>query len=162
MRKFRLIIGAVLMLVSCDKNRVFDSYNTTQDMGWHKDSIQEYSLPIMDSIKKHNIYFNIRNSNKYPFSNLFIIASIDYPNGKKQIDTLEYQMALSTGEWLGEGGSSVMESKLWYKENFQFREQGVYKVSIAQAMRTNGSAEGITYLKGVTDVGLRVETVENP
>ena len=42
------------------------------------------------------------------------------------------------------------------------KEKGTYKVSIAHAMRANGSAEGITYLKGITDVGLRVETVEKP
>lgn len=162
MRKFCLLLVGTLLLISCDKNRAFDSYNTVQNIGWHTDSIQQFSLPVMDSLKKHNLYFNIRNNNKYPFSNLFVIASVDYPNGKKQVDTLEYQMALATGEWLGAGGASVMESKLWYKEGFQFKEQGVYKVSIAQTMRTNGSAEGITYLKGITDVGLRVETVEKP
>ena len=162
MHKFCVLFIGVLLLVSCDKNRNFENYNTISNMGWNIDSIQQFTLPVMDSLQKHNLYFNIRNSNKYPFSNLFVIASIDYPNGKKQVDTLEYQMALPTGEWLGTGGASVMENKLWYKENFQFKEKGNYKISIAQAMRTNGSATGVTYLKGITDVGLRVETVENP
>ncbi len=162
MRKLCLSFIAILLFISCDQNRVFDNYHTVQNIGWNTDSIQQFSLPVMDSLKNYNLYFNIRNSNKYPFSNLFVIASIDYPNGKKQVDTLEYEMALPTGKWLGTGGASVKENKLWYKNNFQFKEKGTYKVSIAQAMRANGSAEGVTYLKGITDVGLRVETVEKP
>lgn len=162
MRKFVIIFIGALLLVACDKNSVFEEYHPIENIGWHTDSIQEFKLPVMDSLKPCNLYFNVRNSNKYPFSNLFVIASVDFPNGKKQIDTLEYQMALPSGEWLGTGGASVLENKLWYKENFQFKEKGNYKISIAQAMRTNGSATGITYLKGITDVGLRVETVENP
>lgn len=162
MRRFCVIFIGILLLVACDKNSVFDKYYTTENFGWHTDSIQQFTLPVMDSLKPYNVFINIRNSNAYPFSNLFVIASVDFPNGKKQIDTLEYQMALSNGEWLGTGGASVMENKLWYKENFQFKEKGNYKISVSQAMRKNGSATGITYLKGVTDVGLRVEMVENP
>lgn len=162
MTKYYFIIGAFLMLVGCDKNRVFDTYESIESIGWHKDSIQEFELPIMDSIAEYNMYFNIRNSNDYPFSNLYVISTIEYPNGKNQVDTLEYEMALLDGKWLGEGGSSIKESKLWYKENFKFKEDGKYKISIAQAMRKNGSVDGITFLKGITDVGLRVEKKETP
>ena len=162
MHKFYVLFVGALLLIACDQNRVFDNYNPIQNVGWHKDSIQQFVLPEMDSLKPYNVYFNIRNNNKYPFSNLFVIASMDFPNGKKQVDTLEYQMALPNGEWLGEGGASMLENKLWFKENFQFKEKGNYKISIVQAMRVNGSATGITYLKGVTDIGIRVETVENP
>lgn len=91
-----------------------------------------------------------------------MIAKVEYPDGIKQVDTLEYEMALPTGEWLGEGGSSIKENKLWFKENFQFTQKGMYKIDVTQVMRSNGSADGITYLKGITDVGLRVETVVNP
>ena len=163
MRNFCILFFSfLLLLVSCDKSSVYDQYHTLPNLGWHTDSIQHFDLEIMDSIVPHNLYINIRNDNSYPFSNLFMIAKVEYPDGIKQVDTLEYEMALPTGEWLGEGGSSIKENKLWFKENFQFTQKGMYKIGVTQVMRSNGSADGITYLKGITDVGLRVETVVNP
>jgi len=162
MRKFCILFLTTIGLVSCDKNRIYDNYKSVENIGWHKDSIQQFELPVMDTIAGHNLYINIRNNNDYLFSNLFVIATFEYPNGKTQVDTLEYEMALPNGKWLGTGGASVKENKLWYKEDFKFNEKGNYKVSIAQAMRANGSADGITFLKGITDVGLRVEKKETP
>ncbi len=154
------VIVAFITLVSCDKNHVFDSYTTMETRGWHKDSIVSFNLPVMDSLKTYNLFFNIRNTNDYKFSNLFVITSIDFPNGKKELDTLEYEMAKPNGEWLGVGISSIKESKLWFKEQFKFNEKGTYKVSIKQAMRTNGSEYGVLFLKGITDIGFRVENQE--
>jgi len=161
MRKFCMLLFGALLLIGCDKNGVFDQYHAIPKLGWHTDSIQRFNLEMKDSLVPHNVYINIRNNNSYPFSNLFMIAKVEYPGGKKQVDTLEYEMALPNGEWLGEG-SSIKENKLWFKENFQFQEKGIYKINVTQVMRSNGSAEGMTYLQGITDVGLRVETVETP
>ncbi|WP_010180562.1 gliding motility lipoprotein GldH [Aquimarina agarilytica] len=156
----KFIVVIFLGLVSCDQNQVFDTYTAIETKGWHKDSIVRFNLPVMDSLKSYKLFFNIRNTNEYKFSNLFIITSIDYPNGKKQLDTLEYEMAAPNGEWLGDGTTSIKESKLWFKERFKFKEKGNYKVSVRQAMRTNGSEHGILFLKGITDIGFRVETQE--
>jgi len=149
----------ILLLASCQQNHVFNSTKVIESKGWHKDSIASFKLPIIDSIAKHNIYINIRNTNAFPFSNLYVIAQINHPKGKQQIDTLQYQMAKPNGEWLGNGATSIKENKLWYLENFQFSENGQYSIDIQHAMRTNGNAEGLVYLKGVSDVGIQIETV---
>jgi hypothetical protein len=45
---------------------------------------------------------------------------------------------------------------LFYKENVRFR--GKYKVSIKQAVRETGKVPGVgRTLRGITDVGLRIE-----
>ena len=41
-----------------------------------------------------------------------------------------------------------------------FSESGNYTLTIQQAMRKNGSVEGIKELKGLTDVGLRIEKTQ--
>ena len=135
-RIFSLLLIS-LFVCSCVQNNVFDEYKVVPKVGWHKDSIKEFKLVNMDSLKEHNLFFNIRSSNSYPFSNLYIIGSLQFPNGKKIIDTLEYQMALPNGEWLGTGGVSIKENKLWFKENFKFTEEGEYKISVSHAMRKN-------------------------
>lgn len=163
MRKLSIFIFGISILISCDQNRVFDSYVDINKKGWHKDSIIQMTFPELDSLKKYHLFFNIRNTNEYPFSNLYLITQLNCPNGKQIIDTLEYEMATPSGKWLGVGASSIKESKLWYQDNFQFKEKGTYSIQIKQAMRTNGSVDGLLYLKGITNVGFRIEkTLEKP
>jgi len=82
---------------------------------------------------------------------------MNFPNGKVLKDTLEYQMAKPSGEFLGEGFSDIKENKLWYKEGVVFNESGEYKIKIQQAMRMNGEVNGIENLEGVIDIGFRIE-----
>ena len=58
---------------------------------------------------------------------------------------------------MGEGFSDVKESKLWYQENFVFKQKGTYTIEIQQALRETGSVIGVEELNGVTDVGFRIE-----
>ena len=69
-------------------------------------------------------------------------------------------MASPTGEWLGTGMGSVKESKLWYRENVDFSNMGVYKLRVAHAMRKNGEVDGLENLLGITDVGVEVEKIQ--
>ena len=68
-------------------------------------------------------------------------------------------VGLRNGKFLGNGISEIKHSKLILKENSIFPISGTYTVSIWQAMRNNGSANGINQLQGITDVGLRIEKV---
>ena len=54
----------------------------------------------------------------------------------------------------------IKESKLFYKANEKFSQKGIYKIHIKQAVRENGKIEGVTQLKGITDVGFRIESKE--
>lgn len=159
----RNLLPALLLAVlawSCDSNRVYDKYKSLPE-GWNKDSIITFDLPEIDSIPDYNLFINVRNNNDYAFSNIFLIANIQFPQGKVITDTLEYQMALPGGEWLGTGFGDVKESKLWYKERVKFNEPGQYKISIQHAMRKSGSEKGIENLEGITQVGLRIENTQN-
>ena len=150
----------VIVLWSCDSNRVYDEYKSLPG-GWDKDSVVAFDIPQLDSIPDYNLFINVRNNNDYAFSNIFLIANIQFPQGKVITDTLEYQMALPGGEWLGTGFGDVKENKLWYKEGVKFNEPGQYKISIQHAMRKSGIEEGIENLEGITQVGLRIENTQN-
>jgi len=146
-------------LVSCDSNRVFDEYKSVPNQ-WHKDSIIEFNITPPDSIKPYNLFVNIRNTSAYNYSNLFLIVEMNFPNGKKVKDTLEYVMTKPNGEFLGTGFSDVKENKLWYKEGLVFSESGEYKINIQHAMRENGNIKGLENLEGITDVGFRIEKIQ--
>ena len=154
-----LFILVAFLVVSCDKKRVFDEYKSVGN-NWNKDSIIAFDLPQLEQTKNYNLFVNIRDNNDYPFDNLFLIVSMEQPDKKTLVDTLEYKMAAEDGTLLGDGFSDVKESKLFYKTNFNLGIKGKYKVKIQQAVRQTGKVAGVKELKGITDVGFRIETLE--
>ena len=146
----------VIFFVSCDEKRVFDEYKGLNGK-WEKDNVVRFTFNQTDTIHPYNLFLNIRNNNDYPFSNLFLTVTMKQPDSLVKIDTLEYAMANADGSLMGEGFSDVKESKLWYQENFVFKQKGEYTIEIQQALRETGSVSGVEELKGVTDVGFRIE-----
>ena len=65
-----LFFLTAILLVSCDKKRVFDEYKSV-GKSWNKDSIVSFELPKIDTTKQYNAYLNIRNNDNYAFNNLF-------------------------------------------------------------------------------------------
>jgi len=153
-------LSLVVLLVSCDKKRVFDEYKPL-DGKWKKDNVVSFNFDQKDTVSKYNMFINVRNNNSYPYSNLFLIVHLQEPGSKlTKVDTLEYPMANPDGSLMGEGFSDVKESKLWYKENVRFPKAGKYTVSIQHAVRKGGEVPGVNELDGVIDVGLRIESTE--
>ena len=156
---FYSLLVVSLILVSCDTKSVFDDYETVPEV-WNKDKTISFKVSPPDSTKAYNLFVNLRNTNAYKYSNLFLIVEMNFPHGKSIVDTLEYKMAKPNGEFLGTGLSSVKENKLWYKEGVVFNETGEYTVNINHAMRENGEVNGIANLEGITDIGFRIEKTE--
>ena len=152
-----LLLFVVILFYSCDKKRVFDEYKSVGS-AWNKDSIVTFNLPKLDSTKQYNLFINLRDNNNYPFNNLFLIVSMEKPNGFTKIDTLEYQMANPDGSLMGDGFSDIKESKLFYKDRIKLN--GISKVHIKQAVRENGKIPGVKALEGITDVGFRIEKID--
>ncbi len=151
---FLLLIG---LLLSCDDNRMFDTYQTIPNQ-WGKENKVTFKFKNIDTINKYNLFINIRNNNSYEFSNLYLIVNLKSPSNNQTIDTLAYEMAKPSGEWLGTG-FSVKENKLFFKEKIRFKEHGQYAITIAHAMRKNGSVLGVEVLNGITEVGFRIEKI---
>ncbi|QLE01207.1 gliding motility lipoprotein GldH [Galbibacter sp. BG1] len=150
------LVLAASFLTACSNDTVYGKYQSVKG-SWEKEEAVEFNFEAPDSLKTYNIFVNLRNDNNYPFSNLFLIVNLDFPEGKTVSDTLEYEMAKPNGEWLGKGFSSIKENKLLYKEGVVFPNLGVYHVSIEHAMRKNGTVNGVSSLEGITDVGISIE-----
>lgn len=157
LNKYAFLLGilSTLLFISCDGNRVYDQYNSV-GTSWDKDTPLIFKFQQPDSTNNYNLFVNVRNTNEYEFRNLFLIVNMNFPNGNVVSDTLEYEMAASDGKWLGTG-MTTKESKLWYKENVRFPSEGTYEVTIQQAMRKINEPKGIQSLKGISEVGFRIE-----
>lgn len=154
----RTLIALMVMIgmVSCNHSIVKSEYQTTDSGAWNKDNIMEFTFSEMDTVQQYDMFINLRNDGTFPYNNIFLIAELNAPNGDIVTDTLEYEMALPDGQWLGKGYGSIKENKLWYKENIVFPSSGVYTLRLSHAMRKNGSVDGVINLDGVTDVGFEI------
>lgn len=159
LRSSILFVLVIILLISCDKKRVFDEYKTVGE-GWRKDSIVTFNFKQTDTAKLYNLFINIRDNNDYQFNNLYLIVGLERPDGMIKTDTLQYQMTNPDGTLLGEGFTDVKNSKLFYKEKMRFEKPGDYKIHIQQAVRQTGKVKGVDVLKGVTEVGFRIESIE--
>ncbi len=155
---FKIVVPLLVMalFVSCESN-IVHSKNKSLSGVWNKNGVINFTIPQLDSLKTYNLFINLRNTNDFKYSNIFLIVSMNFPHGKTITDTLEYKMANPDGSWLGEGIGSIKDNKLWYKEHISFLENGDYNLSITHAMRNNGNVEGVTNLEGITDVGFSIE-----
>lgn len=151
---------AILSVISCDKSFVYDKYEQVNGK-WNAKQPLVFEYEVTDTINPYNYFINLRVNNDYPFNNLFLVVETEFPNKQISIDTIQYQMASPNGKILGKGFSDTKESKLWFKENTAFSELGVHKFKISQAVRELGKVEGVQELNGVTEVGFRIEKIDN-
>jgi gliding motility-associated lipoprotein GldH len=156
MHRLLAIAALLFVFVSCDSEMVMGEMRELPG-SWDKNDKLTFQISQLDSLKKYDLFLHIRNTNDYPYNNIFLIASLEFPHGKTLVDTLEYRMANADGTWLGTGIGTVKENKLWFKENITFFEEGVYTLHLSQAVRNNGAVHGVTQLEGITEVGYSIE-----
>jgi gliding motility-associated lipoprotein GldH len=159
--KFLVLLFVTLLFFSCDEKQFFSEYKELNG-SWKKSDTLRFTFEQKDTVNPYHLFLNVRNNNDYPFSNMYLIVTIKEP-GKKptiKVDTLEYLMSNPDGTLLGEGFSDIKESKLWYLENFKFKRAGKYNVEVVQAVRETGKVNGVSELKGITELGLRIEKIK--
>lgn len=147
-----LWIAGAMAFTSCDPGKVTDEYKTLPNATWAADSAQTFTFSIARTNQNNNIYFNVRNDRRYEFSNLWLFVTIEPPSGALLTDTVQVILAEPSGKWLGKGFSGVYDNRLIYRRNVYFPESGKYSIHLKHGMRPEN-------LKGITDVGIRIEKV---
>ena len=155
-----LILLMILFLSitsSCEDSKLqmeFKNFNES----WSSEEKVVFNInPI--SKQDVNLFIYIRNDYRYPFSNLFLIASLREDNNILTRDTLEFEMADTKGNWLGSGFMELKESKLWWKEKFEIPDEKKLTAEIEHAVRFNGDEIGIDRLEGIVGVGFALEAI---
>jgi gliding motility-associated lipoprotein GldH len=143
---------AVLLVVagsSCDRGRLFDDNTAIPSSHWEKEFRPAFKVEVSDTTTNYGFYFNVRNTDEYRYSNLFIFLETQFPNGNVTRDTIECMLADLSGRWLGRGSGNLIEHQILLNPVLRFPLSGHYTFEIEQAMREP--------LKGITDVGIRIE-----
>ena len=147
-----ILIILAFLLFSCDSNQVYEKNVEITDFKWGINDTIEFNVPIYDTLSPHNIYFNVRNTSKYPMQNLYVFIHTQSPSGMILKDTLEFYLADDRGRWTGSGWGDIYDNQFLYKKNVRFPVSGTYTFKYTQGMRTET-------LRYISDVGLRIEKV---
>lgn len=147
---FLILVFMIGGLVSCDRNRIFEENTEINNQVWDLNHPVEFIPIISDSLGVCNVFLNIRNTDEYPYSNLFLFVTTTSPTGYWIKDTIEIIMADKRGKWTGSGIGGVFYNQKLFKANVRFPYPGRYSFKLEQGMRVDG-------LKGIRDVGLRIE-----
>jgi gliding motility-associated lipoprotein GldH len=131
----------------------FEGNQPVNPSGWAPSDAVHFEFETNDTVRLNNFYIDVRNREDYEFSNIFFFVEMEFPNGKKSIDTVECMLANEHGEWLGEPTASLYDHEFLYQRAKQFPLGGRYKIDIRHGMRTEA-------LKGITDVGFKLRHTE--
>ena len=159
----KIKIGITLVLIctiSCISQGGFTHYESVAKEGLSPRPVV-FNIPY-SAVKENpqNLFIRLRNNTEYEFSNIFLIATLKAGDQLVLQDTLEYAMAAPDGSWLGDGFTELKESKLWWKKGIKIPTKRPVQIEISQAIRVNGSANGISELKGIVSVGISIEDQE--
>ena len=154
--RIALLLGLLIVASSCaDNNLVFEENIEIPNEEWSVAEKAILETEISDTLSSHNFLINVRNTERYPYRNLYVFVKTIFPNGKSSRDTVGIILADATGRWLGDGGgylnsSSHLSNTIMYQYNRRFPLSGNYRFEIEQAMRTDT-------LVGIKNIGLRIE-----
>lgn len=153
----RSIKYCLLLLIAsftaCSDNAVVDTNQVVNGLNWSYINRVKIPVKIDDNSKAYRLYFNLRHTADYKYSNIFILIHQSGPGMKTETSRKEFQLAYPDGEWLGKGSGNLYTYQLPFRENYRFPAKGTYTFVFEQNMRDNP-------LREVSDVGLRVEEVK--
>ncbi|UBM63315.1 gliding motility lipoprotein GldH [Candidatus Sulfidibacterium hydrothermale] len=144
-----LIIIGLLFFTSCRRSTLFAGAVPLNGV-WPKESAAKFVIPVSDTVSLYDFYVNIRHTQKYRYSNLYLFMETLFPNKTYTRDTLEIMLANPEGKWLGKGWGKIKEDHVLLKSKFRFPLKGKYTFLIWQGMRTDT-------LHAVQSVGIDIE-----
>jgi gliding motility-associated lipoprotein GldH len=149
-RSLCIALCVVLLLSSCEDDPVFEEYQSVESGTWNQNDTKTFQFEVKDTIALYDFFVNLRHGSDYPYSNMYVFVTLNYPNGKVKVDTVECPVAQPDGKWIGSGLGDLYDLRVRFWNKRTFPISGEYSVSINQAMREED-------LPSVFDVGFRIE-----
>ena len=154
MNKCLYIFVISLLLSSCgDADIVYQNSKVMENNTWNKNEGVSFDFEITDTTEFYKFYLNMRTTNLYEWSNLYMFVEIESPEDRSNIDTVEFVLANSVGEWTGVSSGSIINNNMLFIPKLRFQSLGTYKLTFNQAMRQDNLTE-------VMDVGIIIKKAE--
>ncbi|MBR6176683.1 MAG: gliding motility lipoprotein GldH [Bacteroidales bacterium] len=136
--KIRIHFVALLLLllvVSCNPNRVFVERVTIPDMIWDMDSVVNITVPVEDPSQVYDIKIAIRSNVYFQSRNLWLFINTYSPEHVVEADTLECILADEQGNTTGDPALDIIDYEIPFKMGARFPSAGKYRFAIQHGMR---------------------------
>lgn len=143
------VLLMLLLLTGCINNTLIDVNMDVPENGWTYAKSLRTTINVEDTSVAYNVFFKMRNTADYRYSNIYIIMRLNGDNFTKS-DRYQYQLAQADGKWLGKGSGDLYSSNFLLLSRFKFPKAGKYSFELEQNMRDNP-------LTGISDVGITIE-----
>ena len=140
----------ILFLTSCDTKRIYEENIDIPKYIWNLDFKPEFRVNITDTTLLYNVYVNVRHTKFYPNSNMWVLISTKFPDGKQMDKRVELTLADKQGKWYGDCLGDICDIRIPIQINAYFQRVGEYTFRYEQIMRTDN-------LPFVMSMGLRME-----
>ena len=138
---------------SCrNENLIFIDFEDLNG-SWARNNELNFSFESDNSILDFSLA--LRTDSRYPFSNIFLISSIQN-NNYVISDTIEYSFENNETKWYEIKPSGIKNNKILLKKDLNIDEGNVI-VKLKHSIRYLDSIVPLTKLDGILDVGLIVE-----
>lgn len=142
-----LLIMIAGIFLSCERDSVFQKMGSIEGDSWdHRDTIS-IGFTVEDTLRPHDFYLKVRNNTRYPYQNIYFFLELEFPNGKKWLDTVECRLADGKGNWTGSGIGDVKDHSFLFIKGKRFPIEGEHRFKIVHGMRREE-------LRGIENVGL--------
>lgn len=144
----------VFTLFSCGKSYLYQQEIEIAKAAWTDSDSLNFQFNIPDTSKIYNILLDVQHSPEYAFQNMYVEIYTAFPSGDRIKEMVSLELANRAGAWYGDCGNSSCTLEIPIQEGAFFNQAGDYIITIKQFMRKNP-------LKGVQEVGLKIEETEN-
>src|ERR1044071_6512312 len=93
-------LGLLFLLQSCNTLDVYEKTIALPRHEWHSQDSLSFTFDIKDTLAYYNLYFVVRHTESYHYSNVWIDLTSVFPIHKPQSQRLNIQLANNNG-WLG-------------------------------------------------------------
>ena len=150
MKKIFIILLFSSIIVSCNKNKVFEKYEKFDNYDWNMDYSVKFEVPIKDTATAYNIFIPVRHVDNYPYDCLMVCVTIITPVGEERTKKHKLNFRDSAGKFLGDGAGDIWDEKTLIMGDIKFKNTGIYKFEILNNMPK-------TPTQGIMELGLLVE-----
>src|SRR5205809_462241 len=125
-KRVAFLLLIVTVVAGCDKNRVFEKNRDIKDYTWDSKNKASFTFDIQDTTLLYNIYVNIRHTDFYQFSNIWLMVRTTFPDGKQMTKRIEIPLANAEGAWFGEGLGDIWDVSHLIQQGAFFSKAGKY------------------------------------
>jgi len=145
-----MIVILLCFFSSCDHKIFYQKTDSLPNETWNLDTTFVYEFTILDVAQYYNFYIDVRNTTAYPYQNLYLFFTTQFPDGAVFTDTLNCILSDAYGRWKGKGSGRIKENRFVLKSTVRFPQTGTYIFSAQQAMRDDD-------LKGIASFGITLQ-----